>query len=275
MDTTTMTMINMGITAAVSIILPFALLFLWKRKNKKIRLTPFLIGLVIFMAFVMVLEPMCHQYFLVGDTGIQGYINSNTWAYVLYGALAAGIFEETGRFLSFKFLMKSSNAREDAVTYGIGHGGAESVILVGFSMLSSILLMQAIISMGGMEAYVMQAPAESQEMMRESLNAMFATEPYVYLLAGVERIATVFFHIALSVIVFIGAKRPGKWYFYPAGIVLHAFLDMFAVMYQKNVISSIWVTEMIIVIVSAATVFFAYKLYQKDGEEYPETTGMM
>lgn len=274
MDVTSVTMLNMGITAAISIILPFVLLFLWKKRNKKIRLTPFLIGMLAFITFALALEPMCHQYFLIGESGIPAFINSHVWAYVLYGALAAGIFEETARFLAFKFLMKSSNAREDAVTYGIGHGGVEAVLLVGFSMLSSIMLMQTINSMGGVEAYVMQMPAETQDMMRESLNALYATQPYVYILAGVERIAAIFFHIALSVIVFIAAKRAGKWYFYPLAIFLHAFLDVFAVLYQKGVIPSLILTEVLIVIISAATVFFAYKLYQKDMAEYGENGGV-
>lgn len=264
MEVTDVTILNMGITAAISIILPFLLLYLWKKKNKKITAAPFLAGIGVFIVFVLILEPIAHQYFLVGESPIPVFINGHTWAYVLYGALAAGLFEETGRFVAFKFFMKKSEAKEDSVTYGIGHGGAESVIVVGLSMLSSIMVMQAIKGMGGVENYVMQFPAETQELARESMNALYSTAPYIYLLAGVERIAMIFFHIALSVIVFIAVKRPGKLYFYPVAIAIHMFLNIFAVMYQRGVISSIVLTEVIMVAGSALTVYFAYRLYQKD-----------
>lgn len=270
MGVTKITMLNMGITAAVSIILPFALLLMWKKRNRQIKSKPFLAGAAAFVIFALILESMCHQIFLAGNTPLSVFINDNIWAYVMYGALAAGIFEETGRFVTFKFFLKNNNAKEDAVTYGIGHGAVESVILVGFSMLSSMMMMYTITKMGGVESYVALVPAESQDMLRESLNAMFATEPYVYLLAGVERVATIFFHIALSVFVFIAAKRPGKWYFYPAAILIHTFLDVFAVLYQRGVITNIIITEAVIVAISLATVFLAYCLYRKDTGEAGE-----
>lgn len=77
--------------------------------------------------------------------------------------------------------------------------------------------------------------------------------------------STLIFHIALSVFVFFAANRKGKWVLYPLAVLDHAFLDVFAVMYQKGVMKNLAVMEIIIIMVTAVTVYFAYRIYQ--GEE--------
>ncbi|NLL76529.1 MAG: YhfC family intramembrane metalloprotease [Clostridiales bacterium] len=257
------TTMNMWITAVVSIFLPIVLLVMWKKK-KKVRISPFFIGALTFIAFALILENICHQFFLVRESALSRFMNENTWAYVLYAALAAGIFEETGRFIAFKFFMKNNDKKEDAITYGIGHGGIESILVVGFSMLSSIFLISTLKSMGGIDGYVAMVPVESQELVRTSLMSLYTTPPYIYLLGAVERVATIAFHIALSFFVFMAVKRPGKLYFYPVAILLHVFLDIFAVLYQREVITNMIIMEAIIIAITLVTAYFAYRLYQKD-----------
>lgn len=256
---------NMWITALVSIFLPIVLLIMWKKK-RKVKIAPFFIGALIFIIFALVLENICHSFFIIRDSALSRFVNGNTWVYVLYGALAAGLFEETGRFVAFKFFMKNNDDKESAVTYGIGHGGIESILVVGFSMLSSIFLISTLNSMGGIDNYVALVPEESQDMVRSSLMSLYTTAPYVYLMGAVERVATIAFHIALSVFVFMAVKRPGKWYFYPVAILLHVFLDVFAVLYQRGVITNIIIMEVIIIVITLITSYFAYRIYQSDAE---------
>jgi len=63
-----------------------------------------------------------------------------TWAWLVVLALTAGLFEEVGRYFGYRVLMR----REDktwskAVMYGLGHGGFESIVLVGGMMLLGII----------------------------------------------------------------------------------------------------------------------------------------
>ena len=161
-------------------------------------------------------------------------------------------------------LWKKSKGKENSVTYGIGHGGVESIFVVGVSMISSMILVSVVHAMGGVENYAALVPAESQDIIKESLNTLLASPPYVFLLAGVERISTVIFHIALSVFVFFAANRPGKWHLFPLAVLIHAFLDVFAVMYQRGVIKSLIFMELLIAAITAATVYFAYRIYTRD-----------
>ena len=54
---------------------------------------------------------------------------------VLVPSLTAGIFEEAARYIGFKLLIKD-DTYEKGLTYGAGHGGIESIMLVGLSVLS-------------------------------------------------------------------------------------------------------------------------------------------
>src|SRR5579864_7902035 len=63
-----------------------------------------------------------------------------TWAWLVVLALTAGLFEEVGRYFGYRVLMR----REDktwpkAVMYGLGHGGFESIVLVGGLMLVGVI----------------------------------------------------------------------------------------------------------------------------------------
>ena len=53
-----------------------------------------------------------------------------TWLAIL--ALTAGIFEEVGRYIGYRwFMRREEKTWNKAVMYGLGHGGLESILLVG------------------------------------------------------------------------------------------------------------------------------------------------
>ncbi len=262
MDGLWVTIMDMGIALAISLLLPVVMLIVWMRKKRGLKMSPFWAGAAVFVIFSLFLEQVLHYFVLIRPSVLSEFVNGNLWAFVLYGALAAGVFEETGRFLAFKTVMKNKKERENAITYGIGHGGIESILVVGISMASSMIMILTIRSLGGVDGYVALVPENSKDIVRASLEALLLTPSYHFLLAGIERISTIIFHIALSVFVFSAAHRPEKWYLYPLAILIHMFLDIFAVLYQRGVLGSLVVMEAIIAAITAFTAYFAYRIYQ-------------
>ena len=124
----TATMIWLACGALFCFALPIGLL-VWWRRTRHAKLTPFFVGALTFFLFALVLEPLMHQLFLVSDNAVSRALNASPWLYALYGALAAGVFEETGRYFAFSVLLtkRSYPERDTAVTYGIGHGGFEAM----------------------------------------------------------------------------------------------------------------------------------------------------
>jgi uncharacterized membrane protein YhfC len=47
--------------------------------------------------------------------------------------LTSGIFEESARYIAYRFLVPDHNI-ENGLTYGAGHGGMESILIVGINV---------------------------------------------------------------------------------------------------------------------------------------------
>ena len=132
---------------AASILVPIAAFIFFKKKNPDSKKISVLVGALTFIISALVLEKLLHAaVFKAFGTAL----NANIWLYALYGGLAAAVFEETGRLLAMKYAMKGRLDKLNSVMYGIGHGGIESVIIVGLSYLSLILV----------AVYLNNAPAE-------------------------------------------------------------------------------------------------------------------
>lgn len=59
------------------------------------------------LLFAMVLEQIVHSIVLGSPAGIV--IRNHLWLYALYGSLMAGLFEETGRFLAMRYVLKKEH----------------------------------------------------------------------------------------------------------------------------------------------------------------------
>jgi len=67
------------------------------------------------------------------------------WIGVL--ALTAGLFEETGRYLGYRFWFKDRKTWRVGLMYGAGHGGLESMLLTAGLVLLGLINILALSSM--------------------------------------------------------------------------------------------------------------------------------
>ena len=139
-------------------------------------------------------------------------------------ALTAGIFEEVGRYIGYRWLMRKE--RKDwskAVFYGLGHASLESVVLVaGLTALTlvNVLVIQAM----GLNAL----PAAQRAQVEQQFAAIAAQPAWLSLLGAYERVCTIAVHIALSVIVLqVFTRGQIRWLFVAIGA--HALVDGVAV----------------------------------------------
>src|SRR4051794_20280934 len=58
--------------------------------------------------------------------------------FLLLSSLTAGLFEETGRWLGYRFLLWEATRRTGTM-FGLGHGGLESILLAGFPLASLVV----------------------------------------------------------------------------------------------------------------------------------------
>ncbi|SMO69773.1 Putative membrane peptidase family [Melghirimyces algeriensis] len=109
----------MILTLMLSLTFPIIVLsYLYKKKQ--VSLKPILIGAAIFVIFSQSIERILNLYILQTTEWFN-----NPYLYAIYGGLAAGLFEESGRFLGFRYLLKNHRGWKDGLSYGIGHGGID------------------------------------------------------------------------------------------------------------------------------------------------------
>ena len=232
-------------TLAFSIAFPIGLMLWFRRRGGK--WTAFLTGAVAFILFALILESILHN--LLFLTPLWAILQGNIWLYGLYGGLAAGVFEETGRLLAFKLFLKNEREPITAWSYGIGHGGAEAILLVGLTMVNNLVLAAAVSAGETTDPAVL----ELAEQLASTLAGMF-------LWAAFERFGAIILHLALSVLVFVAVKEPGKKWLFPAAILIHAALDFIAVV--ANAYLPVAAMEIIVLIFAVMAALFARKVYR-------------
>ena len=256
----------------VVLVLAFAipiLLAVWLHRKKGAHAVPFFVGCAVFLVFALVLESLMHQ--LVLNVSPAGpVIMGNIWLYALYGGLAAGVFEETGRFVAMKWLLKKHRANDaNALMYGAGHGGFECMMILGLTMVNN-LIYSLLINSGGVEAlYSLLATTPGMDpalmetakaQLDSAVVALTTTPAWIFPLGLVERIFAITLQLSFSVLVWFAVKTPGKGWLFPLAIVLHAVVDGSMALVQSafgNVI-----TEVFVGVVAAAVAFLAWRVWR-------------
>lgn len=221
-----------GIMIALGIILPVSVTVWWLR-SKHERLTTVLLGAATWFLFAGIIESTIHNVVYL----LAPAIFDNTVTYVIYGALMAGIFEETGRFIMMKFLTKKRNNRETAVSFGIGHGGFEALFIMAYSGIQYIIY-AVLINQGKLQELIDEvAQAGLDTASIETLPEQLASiGPASVGLVLLERCFAMLIHITLSILVFYAVKKSRTGYFFLA-VLHHALFDVPAAIYQKGLIS--------------------------------------
>lgn len=251
-------LVSIVISGIAMILLPVIVFIVWKIKTHT-KIKPVIIGAVTFLMFAIVLKLPFAYLLYQADNPAAKEISTNPWLYYLVGGFLAGIFEESGRFIAFKTLLKKNNERTVSVSYGIGHGGIES-IYIGFSMFS-ILATALMVNSGNISELVAGVPSEQIGVLEDQLIQYSSMTLLDALLSVFERCSAIMFHTAMSVLVFGAAKDKNKFWLYPAAILLHFIVD-FSIVFTKLGIP-LFVFEIIFIIVSLAAIYIAYKYVYK------------
>ncbi len=242
--------------------IPVIFFVYWRRKHKEQTNISWLIaGAVGFIVSARVLEFGVHYVCIIANGPISRFINGNTAAFVLYGITMAGVFEECGRYVVMKTIMKKDRTRENAVLYGIGHGGIEILAVILPSMLL-YLAVAILFSAGDMENALrtLNITEETAAAALPSVQAAASFDHAMVAMNVIERLFAMALHIGLTVIVYYGVIN-GKKTCLPLAILLHMLMDTFPALYQRGVVQ-LWTVEIWAALWTAVVGFIAVKLYR-------------
>ncbi len=243
-----LTLSSLAVATLFVAALPF---LIYRRLRRPLALKPrdAIAGIAVFALFAMVIERALNDYVLHLNATTATFL-SNPLAFVVYGALAAGICEEVGRFIGMRLLLRRALAKSGsaplassasashtavtdgtALTYGLGHGGAEAW-LVGVMVQIQWILFAVFENRGQLDSYLGNLPSDS--LMRIHL-ILASLTPQTAGIFALERVAALVFQIGLSVLMWRGL-RVGWRGILPLAIALHALVDVPAAMFQAQLV---------------------------------------
>ena len=222
----------------VSLVGPFAAYFVLRRRMT-LSWRNIGIGAGMFFLFALVLEQALHYVVLKADPVTAAWFKANHLALAAYGALCAGLFEESGRYVGLRFLVKPTGNPGTAVAYGLGHGGLEMLLIGGLAQAAALVL--ALLNNAGMLDAVLAGRVPPKVL--ATLHAQFAHLTFATAsVAGFERLMALALHIALSFVVWRAIQLKKFWLLF-AAIALHALADTGAGLFQTGLVKSVWIAE--------------------------------
>ena len=252
----------MFVTLTISFGLPLGLaLFARLRWGRSFSFIPLLAGCAAFVVSQIILRTALLQGILPLFDWYRAFAEMK-WPFYIFLSFTAGLFEEPARYIVFS-LMKKRRSFVDGLSYGIGHGGTEAILLIGLTYVNNIIL--SLVLNGGYalpDAYV---------------TALTGTPSYLFLVAGIERIFAVTFQIALSLLVLQGFRSRKKLRYLLVAILLHgcANLGAFAfnflgtlLFYDEN-LGGVLVSELFLLIVATLSVWYIVTRAREWREEAP------
>ena len=245
------------------IAIPVCFFVYWRRKHKEQTKISWLIaGAVGFLVSARVLELGVHYFCIIADNPVSRFLNGNTAAFVLYGITMAGVFEECGRHIVLKYIMKKNRTRENAVLYGIGHGGIEALAVLLPPMITYLAI--AVLFSRGDTENALRALNITEKTAAAALPSVQAAAAFDYGMMAmnvIERLFATLLHIGLTVIVYYGVVNARKACL-PLAILLHMLMDTFPALYQRSLVP-LWAVEVWSAVWAATVVFIAAKFYGK------------
>lgn len=258
---------SLAVTVLLMIAIPVGFFAFWRGKQKKQTSIVYLIaGAVGFIVSARVLELGVHYLCVLADNPVSRFINGNTAVFVLYGTVMAGVFEECGRHIVLKYILKKNRTRENAVLYGIGHGGIEILAVILPTMVTYLVV--AVLFSKGNVSEAMNALKITEDTAAAALPSVQAAAEFDWAAMAMnvlERLFAMLVHIGLTVIVFCGADNKKKGCL-PLAILLHMLVDTFPALYQRGVVQ-LWMVEVWAALWTAVIVVIANRLYKTMKEQ--------
>ncbi len=228
-------------SGALEILIPFGLGYTLKRRLG-VDWRWFFVGAMMFLASLIRFP-------------LNSYVSSAVWTLgygdtlttlilAAFPSLTAGIFEEGARYIAYRYVVEEHSLR-NGLMYGAGHGGIESVFIVGVNVLTlGVILL-----------------VNPQLIPRQLLESILLSPAYLPLVGLYERLGAITLQIGLSVMVLEYFRRKDVRYLVGA-VAIHFLVDFVAMATLKYG----WVyPELMITVVALVTGYWVTKKARDEG----------
>ena len=265
----TSSLLFMLLTAVLGIALPLITAIIWCKKKHE-PFTTVLIGAATFLLFAIVIEKPLQALVISLDSPVSQFVNARPVLWGIIVGLFPGLFEETGRFVAFKTVLRKRKQRETGLSHGIGHGGFEALFILGITYIEYFVF--AIMLNQGSFVELMIEPVKdtlTPDVVKQITGIVEQITTFSAATMGIalaDRLIAVLYHIGASIMVFYAVKDKKKWWLYPLSILIHTVIDGLLGLQLAGVFELSDVANEIIFAVEALAVFLGafFLLYKKE-----------
>lgn len=256
-----MALAAMVVTLVLSTMVPIAGAIIVARRWKNVS-GAVIAGALTFFSMQMVLRIPLLQ-ILLPRFGWFKALSARPLAFLVFLSFSAALFEETGRFLAFRLLLKDRLVYQSGIAFGIGHGGIEAILLVGTTYVNN-LVFSFMLNAGTLEAFL-EGKLDPATISYIGIS-LANTLPSSFLAAGVERVLTLVFHIALSVLILEGLVRGRACRLYLAALCVHGGINLLVSLVARAT-GSIWLTELLLAAVAMISLVYIIGVHSRFGDQ--------
>ena len=214
------TIINLLLSMSLPLGLAFLLVFRDKRRAKAL-----LLGIITFLIFQVFTRIPLLQIVLPNQVWYILFTYEQPLLYLFLLSLSAGLFEEIGRYLIMKKWLSKGSFME-VFTFGVGHGGIESILIVGLGVM---------------------------------LSDVSSVDDFSLIMGGVERVFAMCMHVAFTFLVYTQISKRLK-YGLVLSILAHTFVNFIAV-YLMSLGYGILTVEISLLVMAVIAVI--YVMYER------------
>lgn len=251
----------MAVSLLLSTLLPLFTMVLVARRWKNSAGAILAGGLTFFISQMLLRLPLL-QILLPRFVWFKAF-SSSALAFPFFLAFSAALFEESGRLLAFRLLLKDRLAYRSGIAFGLGHGGIEAILIVGLTYLNN-LVFSLMLNAGRLRSFL---DGKLEPALIDTIeSSLIALAPSLFLAAGVERVLTIVFHIGLSVLILEGLVNGHAWRSYSFALLAHGGVN-FLVSLLLKAGGSIWLAEAFMAIVAGISAWYILGIRRRFGDK--------
>jgi len=229
----------------------------WLRRRLAARWSTWAWGALAFVCSQLVRVPLLlaisvltRPYFTGTDANVLFWIN-----FVVL-SLTSGLFEETARYIVLRWLAKDARRWDDGVMFGAGHGGIEAILIIGGSVITSIVLLT---TGDALLAQLRASAPEQATTLAVQIDGLRNLQWWMPILSIWERVLAITFHIAASLLVLRAVRdRQIKWW--GLAIAWHAAFNATALLASRY--GGLIASEVALTVLSVVSVYIIVQTAQ-------------
>lgn len=234
--------------------------------RRRIHAAPLFLGAAAFFVSQFLLRiPLLN--FLSGMDWFRQFA-AQTLPYALCLALSAGLFEESAR-LGGALLLRRHRSYRDALSFGLGHGLCEVLLLTGLTNLNNILMCY-LVNSGLLSSFENGLPQAQFAALSQAAAQLAAVSPLDILASLVERVSAVLFHLFATVLIFRGVAAGRKGLFYLAALGAHTAFNLPVVLVPHW---GVWPTELLLLVLAGGATGYTVRARRYFPRETPVAEG--